>query len=99
MIVIYVPLMFSLEPIEHLYQHEWRIVHPMPYYGYGETKADIIRNVSPPKGWAQFLNVLPVKPDDIIGFICPENEQDIFKKSMPSEFIRKPIDTYLRPKA
>ena len=87
-----------MEPIKHLYQQEWRIVHPKPYYGYGETKADIIRNVSPPKGWAQFLNVLPVKPDDIIGFICPENEQDIFKKTIPPEFIRKPIDTYLRPK-
>ncbi|MBI5049251.1 MAG: hypothetical protein HZB54_09975 [Deltaproteobacteria bacterium] len=86
-----------MEPIKHLSHQEWRIVHPKPYYGYGETKADIISNVSPPKGWAQFLNVLPVKTDDIIGFICPENEQDIFKKTIPSEFTRKPIDIYLKP--
>lgn len=83
-----------IEPIKNSYQQEWRIIPPKPYYGYAETKAEIIRNVSPPKGWAQFLNVLPIKPEDIIGFVCPGSKQNDFKKLLQSEFSRKPIDIF-----
>jgi hypothetical protein len=37
-----------LEPEEHSYQSEWRIVHPQPLYGYG-SRAQTIERVSPPR--------------------------------------------------
>ena len=68
-----------LEPIEHLYQQEWRIVHPLPLYGYKETKQEIINNASPPKGWGKFLHVITLTSDDVIGFVCPAKDKEILQ--------------------
>lgn len=81
-----------IEPIEHSYQNEWRIVHPQPYYGYGKNKEEIIKNVSPPKGWAKFLNVISLDIDDIVGFVCPANKKTIFRNELPEEYKGKAMD-------
>lgn len=80
-----------MEPIENSYQHEWRIVHPMPLYGYKNTKQEIIENVSPPKGWAKHVHVLTLTTDDIVGFVCPLNELGAFQELLNSPFQEKPI--------
>ncbi len=83
-----------LEPIEHSYQQEWRVVHPYPVYGYGKTKQEIIGNVSPPKGWAKHLHTLSVQPSDVLGFVCPVDEEEILRGCVPSEYRDKPVHTF-----
>jgi hypothetical protein len=83
-----------MEPIEHSYQQEWRMVHPMSLYGYGETKQEIIKNVSPPKGWAKFVHVLSITPNDVVGFVCPARERDIFQETLDRPYKGKHIYTY-----
>lgn len=83
-----------MEPIKHSYQQEWRIVHPMPLYGYGETKQEIIKNVTPPRGWAKFVHVLTITPTDVIGFICPTTERDIFQGALDRLYKDKHIYTF-----
>ena len=83
-----------MEPLENSYQSEWRIVHPDPVYGYGKTKKDIIENVSPPKGWAQFIHVLKVAPQDIAEFVCPTGKDVNLRNSLPQDFMGKPISMY-----
>src|SRR5260370_34562109 len=46
-----------MEPADHAYQSEWRIVHTHPLYGYPSSKREIIQSVSPPTGWPQFFSV------------------------------------------
>lgn len=83
-----------MEPIEHSYQQEWRIVHPMPLYGYGETKQEIIKNVSPPKGWGKFVHVLRITPNDVVGFVCPVRECSIFQETLDLAYQGKHIYTF-----
>jgi hypothetical protein len=83
-----------MEPIEHSYQQEWRMVHPMPLYGYRETKEEIIKNVSPPTGWAKFVHVLTVTSNDVIGFICPITERDMFQEALDRPYKDKHIYTF-----
>ena len=83
-----------MEPIHNSYQQEWRITHPSPYYGYAKTKEEIIQNVSPPKNWAKILNVLPVKPKDISGFVCPEKDMAVLQNILKPEIKSVRIDTY-----
>ena len=83
-----------MEPIANSYQHEWRIVHQYPYYGYPKTKKEIIANVSPPKGWATILNVLKIEHQDIDSFICPANEREKLKDVLPLKFQGKAINTF-----
>ncbi|BBO18679.1 conserved hypothetical protein [Candidatus Brocadia pituitae] len=80
-----------IEPIENAYQSEWRIIHPEPYYGYANTKAKIIKNVSPPQGWAKVLNVVTVQPEDVIGFVCPRGNQESLKSVLPKVYKTKPV--------
>ncbi len=82
-----------VEPIENSYQREWRIVHPDPYYGYAPTTAEIIKSISPPQGWAKVHNVAMVEPKDVVGFVCPRDEQDALKNSLPDEYGSKPLTT------
>lgn len=82
-----------MEPIENSYQQEWRVVHPTPLYGYKETKQDIIKNVSPPEGWAKFIHVLGITPKDVIGFVCPVSKCDIFQETLDRRYREKDIYT------
>lgn len=83
-----------MEPIEHSYQQEWRIVHPMPLYGYKEKKQKIIANASPPKGWGKFMHVLTLTPSDVIGFVCPEKDKEIFQRALNHSYREKQIYTF-----
>ena len=65
---------------------EWRIVHPDPYYSLSQSKNEVIRQVSPPQGWAQRLNVLPVSRRNVEGFVCPRNEYDRLLDSLPDGY-------------
>lgn len=84
-----------MEPIESSYQQEWRIVHPLPYYGYKETKEEIIQDVSPPKGWGKYLNVEGIEPKDVVCFVCPAGEENRVRAILPANYKFKPIKTYM----
>lgn len=83
-----------MEPIEHSYQQEWRIVHPMPLYGYKETKQEIIANVSPPKGWGKFVHVITLTPNDVVGFVCPAKDKGILQRALNHRYSEKHIYTF-----
>lgn len=82
-----------LEEGEHAYQAEWRIVHPLPSFGYPPTIAEIIAAVSPPRGWAKATDLRALKPPDeaIIGFVCPRQEETALRQALPPQFSEKPI--------
>jgi len=83
-----------MEPMDNSYQQEWRIVHPKPLYGYRETKEEIIKNVSPPTGWAKIMNVLPLEPKDIAGFVCPVHDEVVLRQVQPETYHNIPLYTY-----
>ena len=82
-----------VEPLENMHHREWRIVHPDPCYSYPPTKAEIIKNVSPPQGWATVLNVVRVQRDDVLGFVCPKVEQHRLESVLPEAYQTKPVVT------
>ena len=55
-----------MEPASFARQREWRIVNPEPLYSLSESKAEAIRQVSPPQNWAKFLNVVPIPRSEIL---------------------------------
>jgi hypothetical protein len=81
-----------LEPIESSCQQEWRIVHPHPYCGYGQSKSEIIKVVSPPKGWAKDFNVLPVERGDVRRIVCPASSRDELRNCLPEPFREVPFE-------
>ena len=83
-----------MEPIRNSYQHEWRIVHQLPLYGYKDTKSEVIENISPPKNWSKFIHVLKVFPSDITGLVCPEGKESEFREYLPNEYKSHDIETY-----
>lgn len=74
------------EPVENQYQNEWRICNPDANYGISENITDAIADVSPPKGWAQFLNVRKVQPTDVDHLICPQGESNSLRSLLPEKF-------------
>jgi hypothetical protein len=80
-----------MEPTDHAYQSEWRIVHPKPMYGYPTSKSDVIQNVSPPEDWAKYCNVLRAPADAVVGFVCPREDEQSFVKDLPPDFRSKQI--------
>jgi hypothetical protein len=83
-----------MEPADHAYQSEWRIVHSHPLYGYPSSKQEIIHRVSPPTGWAKFFSVLRAPDDAVIGFVCPRQHERSLARALPSSFSSKPIRVY-----
>ena len=83
-----------LEPICNSYQQEWRVVQELPLYGYKETKEEIIKNISPPVGWASVISVLKVLPENISGFICPSGEKSRLLEILPNEYKKHSIETF-----
>jgi len=84
-----------LEPICNSYQHEWRLVQKDPLYGYKETKKGIIENVSPPKGWANVINVVKFNTKDVLGFVCPFEQKEKLLEVFPIEYKSHKISTFL----
>lgn len=83
-----------LEPTENAYQQEWRIVHPTGYRSsYTDSKDKILKSVSPPRGWAQILAVLRVESKDVLGFVCPADDEQRLRSILPKEFSGKRIVT------
>lgn len=82
-----------LEDGEHAFQSEWRIVHPLPAFGYPQTTAEIIAAVSAPQGWAEVTDVRALKPpaEAIVGFVCPRQEEAALRQAVPSQFSERPI--------
>ena len=78
---------------EHACQSEWRIVHPIPRFGYPPTIADIIATVSSPKGWAKVTDLSALRPPDeaIIGLICPRQEEAALRQALPPRFSERPM--------
>jgi len=83
-----------LEPAEHAHQREWRLVHPTGVGNLSRDTSQRIKNVSPPKGWGKYLHVLPVLPDDILGFVCPRPLCDRLREQLPQEFRQKKVAAY-----
>jgi hypothetical protein len=82
-----------LEDGEHAFQSEWRIVHPLPMFGYPGTTAEIVEAVSLSQGWAEVTDsrslTLPVEA--IIGFVCPVKEEAALRRAVPPQFSERPI--------
>jgi len=80
-----------LEPIEHSGHQEWRIVQPYPYYGYADSKQEIIKAVSPPRGWATHVNVVRVEAADVVRIICPASNHDELRARLPEVYRNVPL--------
>jgi hypothetical protein len=73
-------------------EREWRIVHPDPYYSLaGRRTEQVIRDVSPPQGWANYLNVVTVAPGDIEALVCPSSECHALRQALPPEYANVPL--------
>jgi hypothetical protein len=81
-----------LEKGEHAFQSEWRIVHPLPFYGYPSTP-EIIATVSPAKGWAHVTGLRALQPPDeaITGFVCPRQKETALRQALPPQFSERQI--------
>ena len=75
-----------MESADFAAEREWRIVHPHPYYSLSDSKKEVIRQVSPPQGWAQFLNVVRISPPDVEALICPRSEYQSLQRALPEGY-------------
>jgi len=80
-----------LEPKKNQEQREWRIVNPLPLYGFSDSKKDVIKNVDPPQNWATVVHVVPFKPIDTEALICPDGKQDELRLVLPTPYKDKEI--------
>jgi hypothetical protein len=67
-------------------EREWRIVQPYPYYSIAEDAHEALAHVSPPEGWARFLNVVKVSPKDVRGLVCPREHRGALKDVLPLDW-------------
>ena len=75
-----------MESAEFSSEREWRIVNPDPDYSLSQSKSEVIRQVSPPQGWAQKKNLVPVSHRDVEAFVCPRNEYGRLLDSLPDGY-------------
>jgi hypothetical protein len=82
-----------LEDGEDAYQSEWRIVHPIPAFGYPPTVPATVAAASPRKGWAEGTDLRSLKPPDeaITAFVCARREETALRRTLPPEFSSRPI--------
>jgi len=74
------------EPVENQYQNEWRVCNPYPDYGISQNISEAIADVSPPKGWAQVLNVKKIGPADVDHLVCPQGETKNLRSQLSHAF-------------
>lgn len=82
-----------VEPYKNKSAKEWRIVNPVPLYGFENSKEKIIKNIDPPTGWATMMNVLSFEPDNLKSFVCPKDKLEKFKNMLPEKYKEKEIIT------
>ncbi len=76
-----------MESAQFASEREWRIVHPAPNYNLANKPlSKVIKDVSPPQGWGNYLSVVKVKPEDIEAIICPSSGVEKMKKELPAIF-------------
>jgi hypothetical protein len=78
---------------ENAYQSEWRIVQPLPFFGYAQTTQEIIASVSPAEGWGKVTGIRTLRPpDDVItGFVCKRRDETALRQALPSQFSKREI--------
>lgn len=80
-----------MEPEENSHQREWRMVNSIPDYSLDKPKHELIRQVSPPQGWAKHLNLVQISSTDIDGFVCPAAQRDALINALPNSCKNIPI--------
>jgi hypothetical protein len=75
-----------LEPAENEYQWEWRIIHPTGAGSLSRDRKKLIEDVSPPQGWAAYINVLKIPEDKVVGFVCPWRRRRNFLSQLPAQY-------------
>ena len=80
------------EPGSHAFQREWRIVHPIPRFGY-PPKAEIIKSVTTSEGWSKVTDSSSLRPpaDAIVGFVCPSDQVQRLRSELPAHHSSKVI--------
>ena len=82
-----------MEPEENSYQREWRMVNSLPDYSLDKPKHELIRQVSPPQGWATVMNLVQISSADIDGFVCPSGQRNALVNVLPPSCRGIPITT------
>lgn len=75
-----------LEPASSAAQREWRIVNPVPHYSLSKDKTKAIAQVSPPQGWANAMNVLPIPQSEVVALVCVGNARTNLRANLPPNF-------------
>jgi hypothetical protein len=75
-----------LEPASSAQQREWRIVNPLPLYSLSEDRTEAIAQVSPPLGWAQHTNVLPVPRSAVTALVCQPSDLVHLRDTLPENY-------------
>jgi hypothetical protein len=78
---------------ENAYQSEWRIVQPLPFFGYARSTREIVAAVSPAKDWGKVTGIRTLLPPDeaVIGFVCPRREESALREALPPQYSARPI--------
>ena len=83
-----------MEPARHFSEREWRIVNPKPDWGISNDTSKVVKNVSPPEGWAKWLHVVQIAPEDAAAIHCKQENHEALKKSLPALFQNVLIHTH-----
>ena len=75
-----------MEPAVHSKEREWRIVNPSPDYGISKDSKEALKNVTPPRGWAKIIHVLPIESADIEAIHCPKQQCEKLRESIPAKY-------------
>jgi len=75
-----------MEPAENSYEREWRIANQETYYSITTDLSKTIEDVSPPKGWANVMNVVKIEPGDIINISCKKENYGELTEKIPEKF-------------
>jgi hypothetical protein len=55
------------------------------------TAQDAVAAVSPPKGWAKYINVLKPPANAICGLVCPRGARTALLEQVPEDFRSLPV--------
>lgn len=83
-----------MEPAQHSAEREWRIVNPNPDWSISSSTEKAIKNVSPPRGWATVLHVVPIDPEDVVALFCRKQDAAGLEKSLQEKFKQVPIHAH-----
>lgn len=78
-------------PAKNAWQREWRIAKTVMEGGIPHDRAERLANISPPRGWGQFLHVQKVPAEDVLGFVAPALKAHELRASLSEEFRGRPV--------